>query len=280
MLFALDPVAVWPVATSPQGAPPPETPTAPPNLDDSPEFYYDSIGDNFDSIVASEGTPVNCLNDTTYDTWDLESEYGWLAIDLGSNANVDYLAIAQHNLIPNLSIIALEYWSGGTWNTAGVKIVTSSGPQIIDFTQRTADKFRFQVWAIAPFIYPSIGVIKMGSKLIANRKIYQGHQPARYNEITRLYNKANGGNNYSGQIQETRSLATSIELTNLTSDWVRSDARLLRRHISGGRPFFFRWRPDTYPEESIYCWSSGDIDATNSGPKDLMSWSVNVEALA
>jgi hypothetical protein len=83
---------------------------------------------------------------------------------------------------------------------------------------------------------------------------------------------------YLGQITRRRSLGTSISLQNLNALWYRETLD----PIIGAdprEPFFWAWRPGTYPEELAYAWIKGDPQPSNQRANGMMEISFDIEAI-
>lgn len=273
MQYGSAPVSVYSVSTQPIAAPVEPAPIVPPVLDNQPEFFYQSILDNYDTITASAGTAANAATDTTYDPWQAGLFYGYIDVTLAESASVDYFAIAGHTIAGG--VMALYQWTGGAWAAVAVKAVTTTDAQVVTFTAVSNTRFRFAFWSG----FVSVSTIKCGLKLQSDRKMFAGHNPALLNQQVSLMTKRTNGAHYPGNRVFTRRYQTDINISYVDPVWIRRTARLFMQSLADGKPFFFRWRPDTYPDDCVYCWASGAAQTTNTGPKDFMNFNLSVEAL-
>lgn len=63
--------------------------------------------------------------------------------------------------------------------------------------------------------------------------------------------------NFLGRIVVGQSLETALSLQNITPSWYRSN---MEPFVTAAReaPFFFAWRPGSYPRELGYAWLAKD----------------------
>ncbi len=70
-----------------------------------------------------------------------------------------------------------------------------------------------------------------------------------------------------------------ISVKHLPADWVRN-ALVPALDIMDTNPFFFAWRPGTYPTEVAYVWTEGNRPSPmNTGPGSLMSVDFDVRGI-
>ena len=84
---------------------------------------------------------------------------------------------------------------------------------------------------------------------------------------------------FLGRIINGQTRRSSCALENLTPDWYRTymDPFLLAAQES---PFFFAWRPGTYPTEAGFAWLTGDPVPNNQRSNGMMQVSFDMEGVA
>lgn len=217
--------------------------------------------------------PENVIDGNTFDYWQPDDGNGWLQVVLPSAEDVDFLGIAAHNIGSLGASVVLQYWDGSTWIDCHDAITPVNDDVLMVFFDTIfSNTFRVLFSGGAPII----GVVYVGRAFAFQRKIYGGHSPvtlARTQKVTKNISEA-GLDLGRSMIRE--GAATSIAFNNLTAPWVRSFLKPVIE-LMKTQPFFFAWRPDSYPSEVGYVWTDEDIKPTNQGTKNYMSLSFNVK---
>jgi hypothetical protein len=82
-------------------------------------------------------------------------------------------------------------------------------------------------------------------------------------------NRSESGN-FLGRIVLGEWRESRVPLSLITPEWFRANMRPFLKHAAE-LPFFFAWRPGTYPAESGYAWFTGDPDPAPAGPSNLIA---------
>jgi hypothetical protein len=98
---------------------------------------------------------------------------------------------------------------------------------------------------------PRAAVLYAGPLTILQRGIYVGHTPITDGLVTETVNNRSISGHYLGTTVLSRHNMTAVALANLTPAWYRT---YLRPFIAARVPFFFAWKPETYPYEIGYGW--------------------------
>jgi len=189
---------------------------------------------------------------------------------------VDYVAIAAHNLGTGLIPVSVEGLVDGSASPADwVELTTDvllpdDGPALFRFTSQSLYAVRLRMQASSNATVPQIAVMYVGKLLVLQRRIYVGHTPIKYGRTTRVINNRSESGNFLGRIVLGEATQTSVSLQNMTATWFRS---YLNPFLLAAReaPFFFAWRPSSYPNEVGYAWLSGDVLPVNQRANGMMS---------
>ena len=122
-----------------------------------------------------------------------------------------------------------------------------------------------------------VGVIMIGKSIALPRNIYVGHTPINYGRrpISRFITSDNG--NFLGQSSQAVMLESSVSMDNIPPDYFRDVLRPYFQVPAETKPFFWAWRPQSYPDEVGYCWiPSGRINPANSKPNGFMNISFDM----
>lgn len=247
---------------------------------DNPLIGYQNIVTTatITSTTAAEGFPAtNLANPSTNLRWvgTLSSPEAdeYLAVSNGSVLPLDYIAVARHNWFTAQIAVSVEVLdvdaSPDTWvEVVAPVILPNDGPVLFRFAQfaYAAVRLRLQPGNAAP----SAAVVYAGALLVLQRRLYVGHTPIPMGRQTKVINGRSESGNFLGRIITNQKTATSITLQNLTAAWYRANMEpflLEAQEI----PFFFAWRPSTYPLEVGYCWLTNDPKPVNQRSNGMMN---------
>lgn len=123
---------------------------------------------------------------------------------------------------------------------------------------------------------------RLGNLMFGNRielpKIYGGQAPSNLNHTVEYQSNKTGTGNFVGRSIKRAGANTSFRFQHLDPYFAR-DTLLPFIRYAERRPFVMQWRPDFFPEEAIYCWTTDDPQLSNmGGGHDLMQMNMNVEA--
>ncbi len=226
------------------------------------------------------GFPASALkNPLTYERWLPDSLPATVDLDAGSAVPVDYLGIAAHLLRDGLVSVTLAYLdqssAPGTWTEVAAGLPAENGTVLFLFPEVFARYWRLTFAGVSP---QPVGVIYLGKALAMQRPIYGGHAPLTLSADTVIRPNRSELGQFLGRSVKRGGFKTRAAFANLTAAWVRSE---LAPFIVNARkaPFFFAWRPASFPQEVGYVWTEKDIVPSNAGPRDLMEVSMDLEGL-
>lgn len=147
-------------------------------------------------------------------------------------------------------------------------LLPNDGPALFRFPQLAYEAVRLRMQAGTAA--PTIAVVYAGALLVLQRRVYVGHTPINYGRSAKTVNARSESGNFLGRIVINQKTATKVDLKNLTAGWYRSymEPFLLQAQEN---PFFFAWRPSTYPYEVGYCWLTNDPQPNNQRNNGMMS---------
>lgn len=240
-----------------------------------PRICYQSYLDT-GTVTVSSGDITAAKSKLTYDKWQPSGSTEWVQVDAGSAVDVDYLAIAAHNLTGRT--ISLQWSDNGStgWTTAATTAVDSSASVVLLLT--SVINKRYWRLLVSGASGMSVGVIMIGKALAVQRSINAGHSPITLSRTTVVRPAVSERGQWLGRNIIRSGLYTNIALNNLYADWYRAN---FDDFVEAARtePFFFAWRPETYPDEVAFCWTTDDIAPQNVG-HNRMNVSFGVDAHA
>lgn len=250
----------------------------------SPIFGYQSFVNvaGVTSGNAATGYPItNVANISTASIWKANATtQQYVTVTVSPAQTVDYIAVARHNFSTAGVAVSVEtqVGSGDPW----VEVIPASIPAnnnaiIFRFVPQTAFGVRLKL--AASTAEPEIAVIFVGKLLVSSQRIYVGHSPITLNRRVDVVSGMSESGNYLGRIVTGSNLATSVSLTNLKPDWYRAnfDPFVLAAQTT---PFFFGWRPYSYPDEVGFAWLTNDPTPSNMMSNGMMQVSLEMNGVS
>jgi hypothetical protein len=201
-----------------------------------------------------------------------------VTITTGSVEPIDYVAIAGHNLGSSQTPVSIEGLISGNWEQIVQDVILpDDGPALFRFVPQTLSQIRIRLQdGNAP---AQIAVVYCGLLLVMERGLYDGHTPITYARKVEVTNGRSERGQFLGRIVTGESLASAAAFTLLTPAWFRSamDPFLI---AAKEKPFFFAWRPQTYPFEVGYAWLVNDPMPINTPPSKLIAIELQMGGLA
>lgn len=211
----------------------------------------------------------------------------YLTVTLDQAEQVDYLAVAAHNFGSTQAAVSIEGNSEDTGSPAdwfelvSPHLLSSDAPAIFRFTPEVLVGIRLRVQAALLSVadVPQCAVMYAGRLLYLQRRIYVPHTPLPYGRQLSVASQRSIAGAFLGRIVLSETLRTTIALQNLTAAWYRTymDPFLVAAKTS---PFFFAWRPGTYPSEAGFAWLADDPQVANQAGNGTMQVTLNLEGIA
>lgn len=223
----------------------------------------------------------NLANPSTAARWQAtDTSLQYLTFTVGGDEPVDYVGIARHNLSSGITVsIDVEYPDDpDTWVEIVEEFIPAdNAPILARFEPDIYSRIRIKLQPTSTI--PRVAVVYIGKLLILQRNIYVGHTPITFGRSARITNAMAESGDYLGRIVLTESLATSVELQNLTPMWYRQH---LDPFIAAAKttPFFWAWRPTSYPHEIGYSWIKDVAQPSNQRPNGMMQISIQMGGVA
>ena len=252
----------------------------------SPRILIDNLAnkENIYNLSSEYTLPSNpewlTAIPSTADKWKASNSYiyPWGAL-FGSYRIVNSFGICAHKGIVGKQMTFSLRKDGVFVKLMGPFIVTSEKPifkvfddvecdaAFLTFTNPAGDDFDIE-----------IGVIMVGKSVALPRNIYVGHTPITYGRrpISRFVTSDNG--NFLGQSSLSVMLESSVTMDNVPPDYYRDILYPYFQLPAETKPFFWAWRPQTYPNETGYAWiPDGRINPRNSKANGFMSISFSMQ---
>ena len=234
---------------------------------------------NISATTQGAGFPAtNLVSQLTTHLWQPTALPATVTVNIGSATTVEYMGIAAHDLATQECNIEFYYWTGSVWTSITTKTPIDNKAIMIT-TSQSATQYKAVITrnsGATATAMPAIGVFMLGETLTMQRRLYGGHTPVTLARNTKKVVNETEGGQFAGNSIVSEGVSTDYEWKNLTAAWVRStfDPFIVN---SRAKPFFIMWRPDDYPNEVGFVWTTADIKPVNMGVRDLMSVSMSVK---
>lgn len=221
---------------------------------------------------------TNLANPATHLLWKGTSTVAdeYVTVTLDGATTADYVGIARHNFGTAGIECAVETYDGATWTEVAALLPADDSPILFRFDGDMYDGVRLR---LSPgSAVPQMAVLYVGELLSLQRRIYVGHTPINYGiRNTVVVGRAEAGH-YLGRVITGQHTETSVDLKNLTPSWYRT---YLQPFVVAAQeaPFFFAWRPSSYPLEVGYAWLTSDPIPKNQLPNGMMQVQLDMSGI-
>lgn len=242
---------------------------------------------NVTSDEALAGFPAsNLANPSTAEMWKGETtDEQAVTVFLSTPQACDYVGIARHNFgSAGITVQVQSSTDGIAWDDLGDDFLPGDdSPIMVRFEVTTGQHFRLLLTPGA--LPPQMGVLYLGRLLVLQRNLYVGHTPMSYSYDGVATTGISESGQFLGSIARRANPSTSVKQPNLTATWFRANMAAFFKQCSGmatdkrRTPFFFAWRPTTYPVEVAFGWFPEGAAPTvaNSKANGLMEASFPVQ---
>ncbi|MFB6460450.1 hypothetical protein [Bradyrhizobium tunisiense] len=221
----------------------------------------------------------NLANPATHLEWRAEDDTEqYLTITTNYVDDIDYVAVARHNFSSAGIPVSVEGYIGGVWTEIVEDVLLpDDGPALFRFEAQSLSQVRIRLQSGSDSARAA--VVYVGKLLVVERKIYAGHMAMPDGIKVSVANGRSESGNFLGRIILGEWRETSVPLSLISPAWFRT---YMRPFLKDGRdlPFFFAWRPETYPREVGYGWLTEDPAPTPDTTSHLLSFDLKVSGVA
>lgn len=223
----------------------------------------------------------NLANPATHLDWRSDDDgTQYLTVTTDYVDEIDYLAIAGHNLGSDQIPASLEGYIGGSWTElVAEQTFANDSPILFRFTAQSLSDIRLKM--VAPTdAFPRIAVMYIGKLLTLPRKLWVGHTPINQGRKTEILSGRSESGKFLGRVQIGEWRETVIPLSLIDPEWYRDYGGDEFLAASALTPFFFGWRPESYPNEIGYCWTTEDPMPVPTSSGNLIAFDIKVSGVA
>lgn len=221
----------------------------------------------------------NVANPATHLQWravDASAQY--LTIATNEVDPIDYVGVAGHNFGSGEIAVSIEGSIDGGWvEIVDPVMLPDDSPAIFRFVPASFAQVRLRLHAGAQAARAA--VVYAGRLLELERKVYVGHTPLPHGRKTAVTNNRSESGAFLGRIVLGEWRETTVPLSLLSPAWFRSEMVPFLR-AAAEQPFFFAWRPASYPREVGYGWLTDDPRPAPAAPSNLVALELSISGIA
>lgn len=217
----------------------------------------------YENLLTSSDTTdaEKSLINNTWERWRPSSGAVTVKFRMSSAAEIDFIAIAAHNLTGESFVLKTAVTIGGATTDVEAFAPTDNGAIMAVFDARTVQEVIFTSTLTAE---NEIGIIYAGKLLRMPRAIYGGHSPISLSQKTEYQSTMSESGQFLGRTIIRKGSESSFSWKQLEPDFYRDT---FQPFVDSARtkPFFIKWRPDFYSNEVAFGHTQADIKPNNSG---------------
>lgn len=248
--------------------------------DCNPRIGYDTIVTP-STVTSDQGAAsrINLGNPATYLKWtadDISTQH--IGAALLAARTVNYYGIAGHNLGDAGAIVTFQSSPDNVvWTdvTDGVALQDNFA-LIEEFEDQFTRYYRLKIEGAT--IVPSVAVLYIGDMLRVARRIYVGHAPFTLQRNTVVNSGKSENGQFLGRVVRSTTFETEVAVQNLSPSWIRTKLDPFLA-VAADTPFFWSWRPCSYPTEVGYAWTTKDPKVSNQRPNGMMDFSMSLQGI-
>jgi hypothetical protein len=252
---------------------------------DNPLFGWHNLVTpaNIAADAAAANYPAsNMANPSTSSEWrGVTTAEQHITVTLDGVTDVDYIGVATHNFGSGRILVSIEALISAVWTeiVPAVMLPGDDAPIMWRFAKSpyAALRIRLQAGVAAP----RAAVVYAGKLLVGERRIYVPHTPLPHARRTRATNGMSESGKFTGRIVTGAWRETVIPFRLISPGWYRQNMDPFLA-VAAETPFFFAWRPTSYPQEIGYCVQVGDdpMPVPDSSGGNLTSFLLSVRGVA
>jgi hypothetical protein len=197
---------------------------------------------------------VNLANPATHLEWraaDTTEQHITIVTD--GLSLIDYVAVARHNFGSGKIPVSIEGFIAGVWTEieSAVLLPPDDAPVLWRFQPQALPQLRIRLQT--GIAAGRAAVVYAGKLLIMERRLWVGHTPLPHGRKSTVTNGMSESGQFLGRIVLGAWRETVAPFQLISPAWYRAnmDAFLA---VAQQAPFFFAWRPASYPLEVGYAW--------------------------
>lgn len=202
----------------------------------------------------------------------------YLTISTDVVEDVDFIGIAKHNFGSAEIAVSIDEFVDDAWVNLVAEFMPGNDSPLL-FRFPSASRAQVRIHLKAGNAAPRAAVVYLGKLLVMERKIYVGHTPLPHGRKVSVANGRSESGNFLGRIVLGEWRESTAPISLMTPEWYRANFDPFLA-VSKELPFFFAWRPDTYPDEVGFAWLADDPMPAPVGPSNLIAFEMKMSGVA
>jgi hypothetical protein len=228
--------------------------------------------------VSGDGTnPSYAANNYTSQRWELAPGINNWNLTTTSDAEIDCVFIAAHNLSGKTITIQTSDTVGGAYTTRSTLTPSDNSTIAIIFNNTTG--YAYTIRELRVSINDgsdiAVGIIKAGKALQMPIPIYGGHRPLNLNRVTEAQQQFSETGQWLGRIIKRRAVTTSYDWEYLSASWYDTYFEPFAKTLPL-EPFCIAGNPSKITSDVGFVWTDRDPEPVQMGIQKYRSVSLGV----
>lgn len=215
---------------------------------------------------------TNLANPSTDSFWVAADESDQDVFVSGITQEIDYVGIANHNFSSGQVTVSIL---GDYEEFVAPFIPADDSPLFFRLTPRS-DVEQMIIRLEPLYDPPFMSILQVGRLLYLPRRIYVGHTPLPLGRNTNVTNGYSEGGHFLGNIVVSETKSSRVTLQNLNPTWYRT---YFDPFVEARDPFFWAWRPQSYPNEVGFAWVIGSPQPSNQRANGMMQIEMQINGI-
>jgi hypothetical protein len=227
--------------------------------------------------VSGDGTnPSYAANNYTSQRWELATGTNNWNLTTTSDAEIDCVFIAAHNLSGKIITVQTSNTVGGAYTTRATLTPSDNSTIAILFNNSgTAYTIRELRVSINDGSNIAVGIIKAGKAMQMPIPIYGGHRPLNLNRVTEAQQQFSETGQWLGRIIKRRAVTTSYDWEYLSASWYDTYFEPFAKTLPL-EPFCIAGNPSKITSDVGFVWTDRDPEPVQMGVQTYRSVTLSV----
>jgi hypothetical protein len=228
------------------------------------------------TITADGTNGAYAANNYTSQRWALAPGVNNWTLQTVTNAELDCIFIAAHNLAGKTITISTADTAGGAHFTRAVVSPTDNSTIAVIFNNAGfAYLIREVRVSVSEGADVAIGIIRAGKALQMPIPIYGGHRPLNLNRVTEAQQQFSETGQWLGRIIKRRAVTSSYDWEYLKASWYDTYFEPFAQTLPLN-PFCIAGNPSKIGSDVGFVWTDRDVEPSQMGVRSYRSVSIGV----
>lgn len=229
------------------------------------------------TVTADGSNGAYALNNYTSQRWALVPGANIWTLQTVTDAELDCVFIAAHNLSGKTVTISTSSTVGGAHTTRAIVSPTDATTICVIFNDSTGLTYTVREvrLSVNDGTDVAIGIIRAGKALQMPIPIYGGHKPLNLNRVTEAQQQFSETGQWLGRIIKRRAVTSSYDWEYLKASWYDTYFEPFAQTLPLN-PFCIAGNPSKISSDVGFVWTDRDLEPSNMGIKSYRSVSVSV----